>query len=64
MKFFKSTYAITGLIFWILSLLYFNEDWIFWTLTVGCVLSFGIAEILFEVKSLKTLNQKNDDIRK
>ena len=60
MKFLKTTYSVTALIFWGLSFFFQNEDWIYWTLIVGSVLSFGISEILYELRSLKT---KQDEPR-
>jgi hypothetical protein len=61
MTFFKNTYAIQSFILWGLSFFFWNEDWIFWTLLVGSMISFGIAEILWEVRSLKTLKQNNHE---
>jgi hypothetical protein len=40
------------------------EDWIFWTLLIGSIVSGGIAEVLYEIKSLKKLINENDESRK
>ena len=60
MTFFKTTFSITAFIFLGLSFFFYNEDWIYWTLIVGSVLSLGISEILYELRSLKT---KQDEPR-
>jgi|LakMenEpi03Aug12_release.lakeMendotaPanAssembly.Ray.scaffolds.fasta_scaffold1744736_2 hypothetical protein len=62
MTFFKTTYTIAAFLFWGLSFFFWNEDWIFWTLIVGSAVLFGISEVLYEVRSIKTFKQNNDEL--
>lgn len=56
----KTFYAITAIILWGLSFFFLDKDWIFWTLIVGSIVCFGIAEILYEIRSLKTKQNVQD----
>lgn len=48
----KHYFSITGTALWLTSLLYFNQDGVFWTLIVGATLMWGLGFIFKAISNM------------